>query len=230
MSEDKHLQEVTSQTLKAVSRYDVILPELYTSVFKEKDSQKQGRQSDLEEGISEALNKMRKYESVVHDNGIALHKGLIKAHEAIESHDLKLLDQVQNEVTRLRDELVLMRKELYQDALTRIYNRKWLIEHYTDNGICTHEGILVFFDLNSFKAINDTHGHLIGDRVLKLFSSYLKELKPAYPVRYGGDEFLLLCDKHSTLSCEEMIETLSQSVKKQLLNTHKGDRFRISFA
>ena len=50
-------------------------------------------------------------------------------------------------------------------------------------------------DLDHFKTINDSLGHLVGDRVLAEFGEYLRdELRPADSVsRYGGEEFLLIC-------------------------------------
>lgn len=57
-----------------------------------------------------------------------------------------------------------------------------------------HEFTLCFFDLDNFKALNDTHGHLMGDKVLETFGalvkSSLRALDSGY--RYGGEEFAIL--------------------------------------
>lgn len=86
------------------------------------------------------------------------------------------------------------------DSLTGLRNRLWM-----ENYIAEHieEGkvfCVLLVDIDKFKSVNDTHGHLAGDELLQQFST---ELKMAFRSddavsRWGGDEFLLLvdCDAH----------------------------------
>ena len=50
-------------------------------------------------------------------------------------------------------------------------------------------------DVDRFKAFNDTHGHLVGDQILKHIGQLLKKecVSPILPVRLGGEEFAVLC-------------------------------------
>ena len=93
------------------------------------------------------------------------------------------------------------------DSLTQVHNRsyleffiKGLFQHAKTNG--THIGI-VEMDIDHFKSINDTYGHLAGDAALKLVaSSLLSHCRKSETVfRMGGDEFLIifkdLADKNS---------------------------------
>ncbi len=80
------------------------------------------------------------------------------------------------------------------DPLTETYNRKAL-EDYILNHPTVNENIaLVFIDINDFKTINDTFGHMIGDQVLKIIVERIKNsLKTEDLIfRYGGDEFVLI--------------------------------------
>lgn len=82
-----------------------------------------------------------------------------------------------------------------KDALTGIYNRQGLaakIEELKENG--TKSCGIVYFDLDNFKYYNDTFGHDVGDLILVQFARILRELAPedGIPIRYGGDEFLLM--------------------------------------
>jgi diguanylate cyclase (GGDEF)-like protein len=80
------------------------------------------------------------------------------------------------------------------DSLTRLMNRRALLQRLDD---CESPGpplALVFLDLDNFKEVNDGHGHAVGDRVLARFASLLAELAPddGLAFRVGGDEFALL--------------------------------------
>ncbi len=73
--------------------------------------------------------------------------------------------------------------------------------------------VMAFFDLDTFKSINDTYGHLFGDRILKQAAEAIKESagKNSVVARMGGDEFMVLLeDPEDTV---EAIERIFNSVK-----------------
>ena len=85
-----------------------------------------------------------------------------------------------------------------RDPLTRAYNRRYLVERLASEIAyakrhTTHLA-LILFDLDHFKRINDTHGHLAGDDVLREVSALMQRLVRAEDVfaRFGGEEFVLL--------------------------------------
>ncbi|MDE0802691.1 MAG: diguanylate cyclase [Acidimicrobiales bacterium] len=87
------------------------------------------------------------------------------------------------------------------DPLTGLVNRPQffeLIEHAL-RGHRRHPGLLavLFLDIDDFKAVNDTHGHAWGDRVLVAISSALQAAVRPEDVlaRIGGDEFAVMCDR-----------------------------------
>ena len=84
------------------------------------------------------------------------------------------------------------------DDLTGLYNQRWLWEtlgrimkRLARDGQST---VVVFLDLDGFKKINDTKGHLAGDRALSAVAIRLRDcVRPTdYCVRYGGDEFVII--------------------------------------
>jgi diguanylate cyclase (GGDEF)-like protein/PAS domain S-box-containing protein len=97
---------------------------------------------------------------------------------------------------RLEDEL---RAAAVQDPLTGLANRRALVERLTEAQLRRdREGGrigLVYLDLDRFKAVNDTHGHDVGDQVLRAAAERLvsatRELDTV--CRMGGDEFVILC-------------------------------------
>jgi two-component system cell cycle response regulator len=81
------------------------------------------------------------------------------------------------------------------DGLTKLHNRRHLIERIDRE--LQHPGqrlALVLFDIDHFKRINDTHGHLAGDEVLRGIASLMQQhARPDDTLaRYGGEEFVLL--------------------------------------
>ena len=109
----------------------------------------------------------------------------------------QLVRVMQNESRWLR-KLDRTQARLYRDDLTGLYNYRYLeiaLEHELrraerfQNNFC-----LLFIDLDGFKPINDQHGHLSGSGVLKQVAEVLRDVlrEVDVPIRYGGDEFVVL--------------------------------------
>jgi len=85
-----------------------------------------------------------------------------------------------------------------RDPLTRVYNRRYLVERLASEfAYATRHKTqlaIIVFDLDLFKRVNDTHGHLAGDEVLREVSALVQRLVRAEDVfaRFGGEEFVLL--------------------------------------
>lgn len=84
-----------------------------------------------------------------------------------------------------------LRHEAEHDALTDLFNRRAydeLVEDHRDNTA------LLLIDIDKFKGINDTHGHIVGDEVLKRVANVISSsFRPTdFPCRIGGDEFAVI--------------------------------------
>ncbi len=97
-----------------------------------------------------------------------------------------------------------------RDGLTSLLNRRCF-----ENNIksLTHDSIFLFIDLNKFKEINDIHGHLVGDEILKEIASICLETFSQYGSTYriGGDEYCVIIRKQL-----DDIETLITSLHKNI--------------
>jgi diguanylate cyclase (GGDEF)-like protein len=121
--------------------------------------------------------------------------------------------------TIIRD--VTARKEMerrleelsYRDPLTGCYNRRHLEGRRADLERPTARWACVVFDLDNFKAVNDTYGHEEGDRVLRGFAHFLARQHRADDVlvRTGGDEFALIVRADSEAEAQNLAERLVEA-------------------
>src|SRR5262245_33378793 len=102
-------------------------------------------------------------------------------------------EQIRQEVARLRREHAEAREQSIRDSLTASYNRRYLDQRLVEAGY-RGEFAVALVDLDWFKRVNDTFGHLVGDRVLQQVVELLQVGLPeeAFCARYGGEEFVLM--------------------------------------
>lgn len=149
---------------------------------------------------------------------LGIHRDLIQAlvaqTQSVAGNLLKLLTRWMKENTHriVSDRLQIeeLTDHVHVDALTRLYNRRWLdnaLERLLAQAIKAQQGLgVLLIDVDYFKQYNDTHGHPGGDQALVALSNVLKTtLRPYdFATRYGGEEFLVLLP-HTTE--EEAIAT-----------------------
>jgi len=120
---------------------------------------------------------------------------------------LSLLNMYMNTVYTLERKL---REAAVHDALTGLFNRGRM-QQMLDESPCP--AALAMLDIDNFKEINDTYGHAAGDAVLVRLAELLKRLEKhsVTVARWGGEEFLLLCDRHG--SARTLCESLRQAAE-----------------
>lgn len=115
------------------------------------------------------------------------------------------------------------------DSLTGLHNRRWLEEMYTRELSRSNSGNLhlsaFMLDIDHFKKINDTYGHLVGDRVLiAVAKSILHCLRPTdMPVRYGGEEFTIFLPGTSIENAKIVGERLRASIESMKIQLPDQD-------
>jgi diguanylate cyclase len=118
--------------------------------------------------------------------------------EASSQHLNQKLDEATLQIEQLNAKLEKTEKEVLQDPLTGLNNRKAFDQKLEELclGFAQEESSfsVIMLDIDYFKKFNDQYGHQIGDEVLSLVGWHLKEnLKGKdFPSRYGGEEFVVL--------------------------------------
>lgn len=171
------------------------------------------------------------------------------------SNDLELLlhvgtqskdnfDKVQQNLSKINDYINEAKPEIINknlteilqissttDALTGLYNRKYLDE-YIDKLIAQAKrtnityGILMI-DIDYFKMVNDTYGHDVGDKVIKVLADVLftsiREADIAF--RFGGEEFLVLLYNSTPAGIQDVAQKIRQNFEKQIIEADSTKRF-----
>lgn len=112
-----------------------------------------------------------------------------------------------------------------KDNLTNVYNRvtgKDKMQEYLQNVSKEEQYALAFIDLDNFKIINDTYGHIVGDKCLQKIATILQEnVNEDILCRFGGDEFLYLIKNTTEKQIVEKIEVIFKKLKSLSFSEHK---------
>lgn len=134
-------------------------------------------------------------------------------------------DKVHDEIGFLPDSMTL--KNYYRDTLTKTYSRAYLKSVMPN--LETAKGIAIA-DIDEFKSINDTYGHIVGDDALKHISNVIKSCirKDDVIIRYGGDEFLLIFDDITEYDFFDKLERIKRAVHESKLSEYPDVKHDIS--
>ena len=161
----------------------------------------------------------------VKDESFRRHDGTLfpveySTHPMIEEGRLKGAVTVFRDVTETRSMLREMRFLATHDPLTHLFNRhafdQRLREAFADARDYDLTHVLCYMDLDQFKLVNDTCGHVAGDTMLRHLSHQLRQAIGADGVlaRLGGDEFGLLLERHTLEQGQEVAERIFESIKR----------------
>ena len=126
-------------------------------------------------------------------------------------------ERVQRELRQANEGLLAAQEDLRRvadrDPLTALANRRQLPEAL--RAVQPQGALLLFFDLDEFKQINDRYGHPAGDECLKRFAAALREcFRPAdMLVRYAGDEFLVVAAGLDEASAQDRVEHVRERLR-----------------
>lgn len=148
------------------------------------------------------------------------------------------IQESRQEINYLQEKLEKATEEALTDPLTGLANRNGLtkaIEQINAEAIKTHQSFcLIMLDIDHFKKINDTYGHILGDKVIKIVADTVRhQLKGKdTAARYGGEEFCVLLPE-TTLDdglklAEHIREVIEKTEIKKLSGTNEVCRVTIS--
>lgn len=116
-----------------------------------------------------------------------------------------------NIINYLKSRLI---KHAETDHLTQLPNRSHIHSRFDDIAIRNDNLCLVLADIDNFKSINDTYGHLVGDDVLRIISEQLSQTLRKVDVvgRWGGEEFVMLLPETTAKQAHVIVERIRKNI------------------
>ena len=109
----------------------------------------------------------------------------------------------------------------FRDQLTGLPGRRALDERLRNVG---SRYVVAMVDVDHFKRFNDTHGHDIGDQVLRLVAGRLAEVEAGVAYRYGGEEFCVLFPGADMAEAERALEAIRRAIERYRMAVRAPDR------
>lgn len=135
-------------------------------------------------------------------------------------HDMTDVVASQQKLIEINDINKTLEHMTHHDAMTAIYNREYVekqIEYeFSKSKRYGNIFSLILFDIDKFKIVNDTFGHIAGDEVLKNTASTIKAQLRSSDVfgRYGGEEFIVLLPETNLANTGSLCMRIRESVEK----------------
>lgn len=149
-----------------------------------------------------------------------------------DANELRMRLRAGRRILDLQAELIFAREELRdqatRDSLTRLWNRAAIFDILQSELGRARRGdasvSVILADLDHFKRINDTYGHLVGDAVLRETASRMRSAVRPYDEigRYGGEEFLLVLPNCGTDAAVALGERLQKAISEEAIILDEG--------
>ena len=147
----------------------------------------------------------------------ALSKSTQRMHEGSSSLRSNL-DESREEVKELKEELKRAKAEAKTDPLTRLANRKGFEDALETmraaSEVNTGTHTLLIADIDKFKLVNDTYGHIFGDKIIKVVAKALDNLTKGKDIaaRFGGEEFVVVLPETDLNGGIAVSESIRQNI------------------
>ncbi len=182
---------------------------------------------DLTEQHQASLEEYRK--SAMVDS-----KAITEKFDALHQHMTFEVEKANSVIENLHARIRELEENSQLDSLTKVYNRRALNAYLND--LCEKEKLqedmhFLILDIDDFKNINDTYGHVAGDKVLIFLTNLLKKtLRDGDKIfRYGGEEFVIILNRIDNDSCLQIAQRILKLVSTNKL-IYKGTTLQVTIS
>jgi diguanylate cyclase (GGDEF)-like protein len=142
--------------------------------------------------------------------------------EAMAAIDISFVYHIANVLSSILAAVTRIRQLAAHDSLTGLFNREYFDEQAERSWQLArrygHQMAVAIMDVDYFKKVNDTHGHLVGDQVLREFAAIIKKAARGSDVvaRYGGDEFVVMLPQAELESGITLVNRIRSAVESHV--------------
>lgn len=141
-----------------------------------------------------------------------------------DSTDSGIIEDIKNLATKdIYDKVNKLNELVVRDSLTGVYNRRFIEDRLPVDLLAASLNkrplSIIIADIDFFKKVNDTYGHVAGDEVLKFLASLLQNSirKTDWVARYGGEEFLICLNNADDNLAYEIAERIRKKVEDSII-------------
>ena len=189
------------------------------------------RKKHLEFKVQEKTTQLQTYAIELKRSSESLSELNAELESRVEARTIELQSEI-NEKNEAQSKLFFM---AFHDSLTSMHNREWLIQRIEELIEKAQEDdsftfTVFFLDGDRFKHINDTHGHIYGDKVLISAAKRLNALmgENQFAGRLGGDEFTVIAESHSKEEAEALAQKILDGFKAPFYIDKNTVHFNVS--
>ena len=152
--------------------------------------------------------------------------------KSIQEHMVTEIEKANQIISSLSDQVKTLEKKSNIDSLTKVYNRRALsayLDTICEDATSSYNIHMLMLDLDDFKKINDTYGHVAGDKILIFISNILKQtLRDADKIfRYGGEEFIIVLNRIDKERCKQIASRILELISANRL-IYKGETISVT--
>ncbi len=182
----------------------------------------------------EELTQLHEETLISYDETTIDTASMTKRFNDIQAHMIDEIKKANDIIAQLSHQVLALEKDSNLDSLTKVFNRRALSTHL--NYLCNqknlqHELHLLMLDIDDFKKINDTYGHIAGDKILIFVANILKRtLRDGDKIfRFGGEEFIIILNRIDTAHCKKIASRLLSLVSDNKL-IYKGESINVTIS
>jgi diguanylate cyclase len=189
-------------------------------------SERIGRAGNIDE-LNEVMNEVLREMRAAQDDALASHDRMVAVHQEVQ--------EAEDRIRMLEAELQHMSELVREDQLTGSLNRRGLDDVFErETARADRRGTplcIAVLDLDDFKKLNDTYGHIAGDGALKHLVKIVKETLRSMDViaRFGGEEFLIMLPETTVDAAVATMTRLQRELTRHFF-MHENEKVLITFS
>lgn len=179
---------------------------------------------DMHDNYTEFIDQVNYIDKAIQNIDIEKNE-LIKVEVSKNNPFLSVIDSMNILLAKIHQYFNQLNFLVLHDSLTKLPNRRQFVDLLNDKLRDKKTGAVILLDLDDFKGINDTMGHVFGDRVIEAIADRLSEIGNDRTVvcRFGGDEFLVLCERTGNPGEIDLLIHQIQGVFNSLIRIDSND-------